>query len=435
MRTAYFLLLGLIGVSPVFLFVEAPLAPAVLVAFGAITMTLVVVFVAPGEMAHLANVIRPLGIAVVITGIWLVVQLVPLPKVLAHPIWSDAQAALGTTWLPGTITIDPGATVVAICRYFSIVAVVILAAAVAIQRERAGIILLWLIGAASIVAVLQMLDAIFLSRFPDAATDVRLRSSAPAVCALALLTALAASMGMVERRFEKSLNELRGHLIAIAPILAGAAICGISLLVVGRPPVLIAASVGVGAFLAVTTVRRLGLGAGTDNTIAWLAIVVLIVIAIVFADFHATASNAFLRYAVESSSLNSMTQRILSNAGWAGSGAGTFELLLPIYGEAGSVTRGFTAPTAAAKLTAELGAPAFWALLGMSLILLFLLVQGALERGRDWVYPALGAACIPMLAFEAFCDVSLFSTTVLLFSAIALGLGLSHRSSRVERRS
>src|SRR3954452_3073512 len=136
MRTAYFLLLGLIGISPVFLFVEGPLAQAFLVAFAAILMTLVVDFLAPGEMAHLANVIRPLGIVLVITGIWLLVQLIPLPKALAHSIWSDAQAALGTTWMPGTITIDPGATVVAICRYFSIVAVVILAAAVAIQRER-----------------------------------------------------------------------------------------------------------------------------------------------------------------------------------------------------------------------------------------------------------------------------------------------------------
>src|SRR5690242_12141553 len=126
MRTAYFLLLGLIGLSPIFLFVEGTLAQAFLVAFAAITMTLVVDFLAPGEMAHLANVIRPLGIAVVIIGIWLLVQLIPLPKFLAHPIWSDAQGALGTTWISGIITIDPGATVVAICRYFSIVAVVIL---------------------------------------------------------------------------------------------------------------------------------------------------------------------------------------------------------------------------------------------------------------------------------------------------------------------
>src|SRR3974390_700465 len=156
MRTAYLLLLGLIGVSPVFLFVDGPLPHAFIVAFGAITMTLVVAFMARGEAGHLANVIRPMAIAAVIVGIWLLVQLFPLPKSLAHPIWSDAEAALGT-WIPGTITVDPGATVVAICRYFSAIAVLIVAAAVTIDRQRAGRVLLWLLAAACVVVVLQML--------------------------------------------------------------------------------------------------------------------------------------------------------------------------------------------------------------------------------------------------------------------------------------
>jgi hypothetical protein len=368
--------------------------------------------------------------AAFIVGVWLLLQLLPLPKSLASPIWSDAEAALGT-WIPGSITVDPGATVVAFCRYCSAIAVVIVATAVTIDRERAGKVLLWLLAAACIVAALQSIDSLILSRFLDAATDVRIRASTPALCALGLLTALSASVGAIERRYEKSLKDLRDNLIAIAPLLAGFGICGICLLVFGRQPVGMAAFAGLATFLTLLVVRRLGFGAWTGNTVAGFAILVVIVIAIVFADFHTTSTDIVLRYAPESaSSSNSMTQRMIADAGWAGTGAGTFELLLPIYGGAS----GLMAPTAAAKLSAELGAPAFWALLAMAVVLVFMLVQGSLERGRDWVYPAFGAASIVLLGFEAFCDASLFSTSVMLYAAVALGPALSQRLSRVERR-
>src|SRR4029079_18557891 len=159
MRTAYFLLLGLIGVSPVFLFLDGMLEQAFVVAFAAITTTLVVAFIAPGEAGHLGKVVRPVVIAAAIVAVWLLVQLIPLPKSLANAIWSDAQSALGA-WIPGTITINAGATVVAICRFCSAFALVIVAAAITIHRDRSGTVLLWLLAAASVVAVLQVLDAL-----------------------------------------------------------------------------------------------------------------------------------------------------------------------------------------------------------------------------------------------------------------------------------
>ena len=91
------------------------------------------------------------------------------------------------------------------------------------------------------------------------------------------------------------------------------------------------------------------------------------------------------------------------------------------------------APTTAAEIGIELGWPALLAILIMTLVLLVLLVRGALQRGRDLFYPAAGAGCIIVLTLEAFCDASLFSTAVLVYTMAALGLGLAQRASRTAQ--
>ena len=122
MRAAYFLLLGLIGISPALLVVDGPMIRATLVAYAAVALALVGTSIRPREAGHLANVVRPVSAIVAIPAIWLIVQLIPLPiSIWAHPIWQAAETALGTPIASG-ITIDPGATLVAICRYFSAIA-------------------------------------------------------------------------------------------------------------------------------------------------------------------------------------------------------------------------------------------------------------------------------------------------------------------------
>ena len=88
------------------------------------------------------------------------------------------------------------------------------------------------------------------------------------------------------------------------------------------------------------------------------------------------------------------------------------------------------APTTAAQIAIELGQPALGAILIVTIIVLFMLLRGALQRGRDLFYPAAGAGCIVVLTFEAFCDASFFSTTVVICAVVALGLGLAQRISR-----
>jgi hypothetical protein len=91
------------------------------------------------------------------------------------------------------------------------------------------------------------------------------------------------------------------------------------------------------------------------------------------------------------------------------------------------------APTAAAQIAIELGWPALWVILIMTILVLSLLLRGALQRGRDSFYAAAGAGIIVALALEAFCDAGLFNSAVLVCTATALGLGLAQRASRMTQ--
>ena len=128
-----------------------------------------------------------------------------------------------------------------------------------------------------------------------------------------------------------------------------------------------------------------------------------------------------------------MTQRMIADTGWPGTGGATFALLLPIYGNSNTGTLATVAPSTAAQIAIELGWPALWTILVMTFVVLFLLLRGALQRGRDSFYSAAGAGCIVVLTLEAFCDASLLSTAVLVYTTAALGLALAQRISRTAQ--
>jgi hypothetical protein len=432
MRAAYLLLLGLISISPASLFVDGPIVHALIVAYAAVTVGLVGVLIRPGEARHLATVIRPVAIISVVFALWLLVQMMPLPtKSWAHPIWSDAETALGTP-IAGRITIDPGATVVAICRYFSAIAILFVATAVTIDRPRAERVLFWLVGATTICAVLQILHGLVAFPFLDVATDAVFTTSAAALCALGAVIAAATMVLAMERRYETPRTKIGWTNLSVMSLaLVAFGICGLSLVIFAPALVGIAAAAGLATFIILMIVRRLGFGVWVGDTIAAVAMGVAIALTLIIAESHAGSGDAVLRYASHSqSSLSSIVQRIIADTGWSGTGAGTFELLLPIYRESSAITVPMPVPSTAAKITIELGRPAFWAILTMTTVALFLLLQGTLQRGRDSFYPAAGAGCLVILILEAFCDASFFSTTVLVCAMVALGLALSQSISR-----
>jgi len=107
----------------------------------------------PGETGFLVSIVRPAAVAAAVPALWVLVQVLPL--VLAHPIWKSAETALGHP-VAGTISVDPGASVIALGQYLSIVGVALLSAAVAVDRQRAEWILFALTAAGVALALILL---------------------------------------------------------------------------------------------------------------------------------------------------------------------------------------------------------------------------------------------------------------------------------------
>ena len=117
----------------------------------------------PGETEFLVSIIRPLAAVAAVPALWVLVQVLPL-RVLAHPIWKSAETALGHP-VAGGISVDPGASVIALGQYLSVIAVAFLSAAVAVDRQRAEWILFALTAAVTAIALIMLTHDLF---FPGA---------------------------------------------------------------------------------------------------------------------------------------------------------------------------------------------------------------------------------------------------------------------------
>jgi len=406
---------------------------ALLVAYAAITVTLIGGSLYPAEAGYLAGLIRPIAVITAALVIWMAVQTVPLPvKSWAHPIWASAQMALDKP-IAGSITIDRGATFVAICRYFSAIAILLVATVVTIDRARAEWVLFWLVGLTSFAAVVQIIHDLTGLKFVDAVTDATIRVSTTALSVLGVIVATAAAMRAVERyetRRARTNMPLQKFVIALSFALAAFSVCALCLAFFTQAPIIFAASTGWATLFILMVVRRLGLGPWTGAAIG----AAVIGVAIFIAQRHAGLGDLTLRYASHAQpSLISMTQRIIEDTGWAGTGAGTFASLSPIYQVSDTALAGMQAPTTAAQIAIELGRPVLWLVLIMTIIILFLFFRGALQRGRDAFYPAAGAGCTVALTLESFCDASLLSSTVIICAVATLGLGLAQSISRTSQ--
>jgi hypothetical protein len=120
----------------------------------------------------------------------------------------------------------------------------------------------------------------------------------------------------------------------------------------------------------------------------------------------------------------------LSEIGWLGTGAGTFAVVLPIYGNI-EVAAGNVAPTAAAAIAIEMGKPFLWVAVMAGIFLAITLSQGAARRGRDSAYSIAGASCLVAIIVLAFNNPGVFSTSVLVMAAAAVGMAIAQSKSRL----
>jgi hypothetical protein len=426
------LLLVLIGALPIFVFWDDALAHAVLAAFVAAAVVLVAIDVRPGEGAHLARVFRPVAIVAVLPALWMLVQILPLPvAALLHPIWVSAREALRDASL-GSISIDPGATLVALTRYLTVVGIAFTAAAVTVDRERAERTLLAIAAAATLLAVLLAVHGLGGLSFLGSLDGPAAVAAMNAIAALGVLATSAAAIRAVERyETRRSITELSflSFSRSFLYCLGGLAICWAALLLFARGPVIFAAACGFAAMAWVQVVRRIGLGPWSRAAVAIGAVAAA---AFVVLSHWGQAGIGFaLRFAAAPPpAVVALAQRVLADAPWTGSGAGTFAALAPIYRSGDDALAGATAPTTAAGLSIELGWPAAWALPLLLGFIAVLMLRGGLARGRDSFYATAAGGCAVLVAVEAFCDPSLVSIAAPTMAAIMVGLGVAQSVSR-----
>jgi hypothetical protein len=436
MTSAFRLLILLVGLSSLFLATDSLLIRGAIGAYVALMVCIVAFSIRPGEAAFLSGLIRPVAFCALVLAAWMLVQALPLPfGGVQHPIWQSAQAALGNPLL-GSISISPGATLVALARYLSAFGLFFVACAVSIDRERAETLLFWLAGVTTLLSALLIVHDLggflFLGEIDNSGG-----SQAAIAAAASLGTVLTASTAIYAiERYETRRNRAdfgRYTFVAIIVSAVGAfAVCWIAIVFFTSNAVIFAALCGVGTFLMIVGFRRLGLAPRVGLLVA--AVAISVPMSLIARDLLKNSPDLTLRFNVSTpKGLIELTQRIITDTNWPGSGAGTFAALLPIYQDTADAITASVAPTTAAGLLIELGRPALWIIVAAALAAIAWLVKGALERGRDSFFAAAGASCGIVLLIEAFFDASLSGSTVIVIATTVLGLALSQRASRSSR--
>ena len=421
----------LILTTPAMLLFDGPIIHGLVIAAAAISVAIVAVRTRPGEAHFLLSLVRPLAIIAAFPAVWLLFQVLPLDAVgLANPIWESAAAALGQS-LSGSVSIDPGATLIALARYLSLVGIAFVAAAVAINRKYAEGILYLVTATASLIGLVVCAISLRVFTFLSNSDGSAINAATDIAC-LGIIFAAASGFHTFERWKMQRLSQGRSTVwraLAFVASLAAIAICCLTVIVAATGEAYFAVTCGSATLAIAVVVRRFRLGPWGYSAIVSVALLVaLAAIALQPGDRKMDLTLAFATRA--SASLIALTQRTLMETSWTGTGAGTYAAILPTYRGVDELAAGTIAPTAAAKIAVEMGRPFFWAILAAAIALATTLLRGASRRGRDSFYSAAGASCIVTIVLLAFGDVTVSSTPVLVTASVVVGIAIAQSKSR-----
>jgi hypothetical protein len=420
--TVRLILVTLICASPVILLWDGLIVRGLVAGILAVALAITAQTLQPGETGFLISIVRPLAAVAVVPALWILVQVLPI-GFLAHPIWNSAETALGHP-LAGTISVDPGASVIALGQYLSVISVAFLSAVVAINRQRAEWILFALTAAVSTIALMIVTR-------PATFT----RAQAIDCVSVGTIIASAACIRTIERYETRRSNPQRSMpvlLLTFVACSAALAICGAVVMLGTMREILIATAYGVFALTCISIIRRFALRAIGTIAIAAPALGA----AVFLLAYHATERGTSVPFAFAGASdpsLIALSERVLHNAPLVGTGAGTFAALAPIYRQIDEPPPGSTAVTAAATLAIELGRPMFWLIAVATAGYIFVLLRASLRRGRDSFYPAMAGSCLITLLLLSFNNAGLFGTASSLISAAVIGLGIAQSESRTAK--
>jgi hypothetical protein len=408
--------------SPVILLWDGLIVRGLVAGIVAVALAITARTLRPSETEFLTSIVRPLAAVALVPALWVLVQLLPI-RFLAHPIWNSAETALGHS-VAGTISVDPGASVIALGQYLSVISVAFLSAAVAVDRHRAEWILFALTAAVTAIAVMLM------TRLATFA-----RAQAIDCVSMGTIIASAACIRTIERyetRRSSPQQSMPVLLLTFVACSAALAICGAVAMLGTTREIVIATAYGIFALTCISLIRRFALGAiGTTAIVALGLGAVIFLLAYHPAERGTSVPLAFVGDPDPSSI--GLSERVLQNAPLVGSGAGTFAALAPIYRQIDDSPPGSNAATAAATLAIELGWPMFWLITVATAGCIFFLLRASLRRGRDSFYPAMGGSCLITLLLLSFNNAGLFGMASSLISASVVGLGIAQSKSRTAK--
>ena len=371
-----------------------------------------------------AQVTRPLKLAAAVPAIWIVVQILPIPF-WSHSIWINANEALNRqSW--GHISIDIGKTCEALAFYLGNISLIVVGVFVARDRRRAELILMTLTTITTLTTI-----ALLISKLIMGSATGELNQMLSAVSSLGIILSLTSAVRVVEqyesRQAAATSQNTRTSLVLCG---AGLLVCIAGVAASATLNVGLTVAFGALAFGSVQAIRRVGLASWA---IAIFIATMIIAAAMIILWRHDSSHmlSPFLQFATAASpEAISITQRILSDTGWQGTGAATYTQLLPIYQEFGSsVTK---APSTVSAFAIGLGWPMTLFIIAAAIELIVMLYRGALLRGRDSFYPAAATACTIIIFFQAFCDTSLLNPCVAMVGDAVIGLGLAQSVSNRE---
>lgn len=364
------------------------------------------------------------GWAVLLIPLYLIVQLLPLPGPVAHTIWTSAGEALQMS-AASAITVDRGDTLFALMTAGSTLGLLIVTIAIARDRRRAE---LTLRGAAA-VATLMGLAALVVNLI-----DARLPlQSAVRPDAVGLIGGLAIVLdaALVIAALER-FTARRSGAAEIAPTvliaIIGLLISGAVLIRVGGLRQIVAVGLGVGCLTTLAVIRRFDMSRASTVVLCVIGGLASAVVIVWLGDENAAAGSLLLRFVAPSQDMPQL-EAMVADARWLGAGAGAFQDLARLY-QGGGASGVPTAPTVAVASAVELGWLGCVGAVAAGSAILVKLTGAALERGRDWIYPAVAAVGLALGATSVLLDNGLCIPAAGILLIVTIGLGLAQSYSQ-----
>lgn len=432
---AYIALLALVAAIPVLLFLDNLVVAGAIQLYASISVLIIAIGIRPDEARHYIKLIRVPAALCAIPLFWMLIQFLPIAiGGLSRSIWDSAASALETLSLSANISIDPGLTLIALCRYASMVGIAFVAAAVSIDRQQAERLLLLLASAAGVISLVLLASE--LGGFNlKSASGADVTHATLVTASIIGIILFAASLIMVVERYEtghQARSPSSRRFIPIGLMVAGLLVCSSTLIAGDTGYAIFAAACGLAAVAIIYFVRRLGFGPRAGVAMGCVAIFAVAVI--IWTKGQPTTGDISLRYMTDASDdVVMLDNRILNAVGLAGSGAGTFPAISTIYG---TLEPSDIRPTTfSGQIAIELGRSALWVIVGLACTLIVMFARSAFNRGRDCFYPLAGAGVTIAMVLDCFTNATLTNLAISLLVAVTLGLGFGQSIGRsLERR-